>query len=253
MARKHKCPPPGAPDWLLTYGDMMSLLLTFFILLVSLSELKKEEQYTAIVREVKKAFGMHGGGGRLPTKDDPELSLIQRLDALQLHQQDHPNYSNTEDPGMEGREQTVTKVREGMKFAIGGLVTFEPGSADLTERAMQQLRSAVIQHKIRGTKNIIELRGHAAAMELAEAQGRFTDLWDLSAARAKTVMNFLTNDDLGLEPNRFRLTARADFEPLVQRAYTMPRREPNRRVELIVSEDLVQDFTQPQSPTNARE
>lgn len=39
MGKKCKCPPEGAPEWVVTYGDMMSLLLTFFILLVSLSAL----------------------------------------------------------------------------------------------------------------------------------------------------------------------------------------------------------------------
>ena len=63
MAKKCKCAPPGAPAWVMTYGDMMTLLLTFFIMLVALSEIKKEDQFRAIVKAVKKAFGMKGGGG----------------------------------------------------------------------------------------------------------------------------------------------------------------------------------------------
>ena len=35
----------GIPEWVVTFGDMMSLLLTFFIMLVSLSEMKEEEKY----------------------------------------------------------------------------------------------------------------------------------------------------------------------------------------------------------------
>ncbi|MFP6677633.1 MAG: flagellar motor protein MotB [Pirellulaceae bacterium] len=42
------------PEWVVTFGDMMSLLLTFFIMLVSLSELKEEDQYQALVQSMQK-------------------------------------------------------------------------------------------------------------------------------------------------------------------------------------------------------
>ena len=108
MAKKGcKCPPEGAPAWMLTYGDMMTLLLCFFVLIVSFSEIKKEDEFLAVVREIQKAFGMKGGGGKMPTNEDPSMSLIERLEALRLRFEIRPNYSNTEEPGMEGRETTV--------------------------------------------------------------------------------------------------------------------------------------------------
>lgn len=243
-----KCPPVGAPEWVLTYGDMMSLLLVFFIMLVAMSEIKKEDEYKAIVQEVQKAFGMHGGGGKTPTDDDPALSLMQRLEALNLQQQREENEANTTDPGMEGREASVTQVREGVKFAVGGRITFEPGSADLSEEARRQLRAVVEKHRIRGTNNIIELRGHAAPMELAVGGGtrEFSDLWELSHARAATVMRFLTGTEIGLAADRFRVIAAADSEPLARRAYTVADQEANRRVEMLVSETLVQDLAKPE-------
>ena len=47
----------GIPEWVVTFGDMMSLLLTFFIMLVSLSEIKEEEKYQALVESVRQKFG----------------------------------------------------------------------------------------------------------------------------------------------------------------------------------------------------
>ncbi len=47
----------GIPEWVVTFGDMMSLLLTFFIMLVSLSEIKEEETYQALVNSVQEQFG----------------------------------------------------------------------------------------------------------------------------------------------------------------------------------------------------
>jgi chemotaxis protein MotB len=47
----------GIPEWVVTFGDMMSLLLTFFIMLVSLSEIKEEETYQALVDSMQQQFG----------------------------------------------------------------------------------------------------------------------------------------------------------------------------------------------------
>ena len=247
--KKCKCPPPGAPEWMTTYGDMMTLLLCFFVLIVSFSEIKKDDMYQAVIKEIKEAFGMMGGGGKIPIDDDPTMSLIERLDAIQLKQQKVPNRSNTRDPGQQGREPQVTKVREGMMITTGGRITFEPGSARLTEEAKESLRQ--VSEVFKGWENLVELRGHAASLELPEtgsARGgeAYSDLWHLSHARAKSVFDYLTQD-LEIDPDRFRLTANADREPLDARAADSDDAEVNRRVEVLVSESLKQDFTKPEA------
>lgn len=245
MARKCKCPPPGAPEWVMTYGDMMSLLLTFFILLLSLSEIKKEDEWKAVVEEVKKSFGMKGGGGRLPTDNDPALTLVQILETVQFQQRREQNTSNTDDPGMIGRDQRVTTVRQGDYIPVGGMVTFQPGSADLSDRAKAQIRG-FIEHEefdIRGTNFIIELRGHAATAESDLLLGAGRDLWDLSYDRAKAVMRYLVSDDIGLREEQVRLIGNADREPLKKQAYTPAQRRDNRRVEIMVSENVIKDYS----------
>jgi flagellar motor protein MotB len=92
---------------------------------------------------------------------------------------------------------------------------------------------------MRGYNNLIQLRGHAAAMELAGRPGSdFATLWQLSHARARAVMDYLTEPPIGLRPDRFRLVAVADREPLAQRAYDERAKAPNRRVEVVVAEQL---------------
>ncbi|HAI12120.1 MAG TPA: hypothetical protein DCM28_10480 [Phycisphaerales bacterium] len=234
-----KCPPEGAPEWLVTYGDMMTLLLCFFVILVSLSEIKKEDQYRAVVVAVQKAFGMKGGGGAMPTQENPEMSLISRLDEVQLQRKKEKEHSNADDPGIEGREREVTKVREGQKFAVGGRITFEPGSSELTPLAKRGL--AVVAKEIRGNNTKIELTGHAAAREIA-VDSPYKDLWSLSFARAKAVMDFLTGEEIGIRPERIRLVANADYEPVKKKVFGWAQLEPNRRVEIYVIEALVSDF-----------
>lgn len=56
MSEKCKCPPPGAPGWIVTFADLMSILLTFFILILSFS-VQDEEKFYDMVGSVRDAFG----------------------------------------------------------------------------------------------------------------------------------------------------------------------------------------------------
>ncbi len=248
MGKKCKCPPAGAPDWVMTYGDMMSLLLTFFIILVALSQIKTEDQYHAYLEEIKKAFGMLGGSGKASITDMPATSLIKRLDEVMQIKREEVKHSNTDDPGIEGEDPQVTRVREGMLFTQGGRITFEPGSADLSDEAKVGL--AGVADLVRGYNNKIEVRGHASTMELGIVSA-YPDLWSLSFARAKAVMNYLISDAVGIRPERIRLIATSEHEPLAKRVYSLAEQAPNRRAEILVMEALIEDFTKPDSSASA--
>ncbi len=242
-AKKVKCPPPGAPDWLLTYGDLMSLLLCFFVILVALSELKKEDQYHAIVEKIQESFGMKGGGGPLPTQDDPDQSLIKILEETARQQRKEPNQSSAVDPGTEGKETTVTVVRRGERYIVGNRITFAPGSSQLTEAGRRSLRQ--IAERIRGYNNIVEIRGHASSSEAAEAAEG--DLKALSFARAAAAEKYLTGHEGRVRADRLRLVACGDTEPLVKRLYEEQQRTPNRRVEVVVTGLLVEELQELES------
>lgn len=237
---KCKCPPEGAPEWVMTYGDMMSLLLTFFILLASLSEIKKDDVWQAIMQEIQRTFGMHGGGAQIPTNDPPELSLIKILERQHNDQMERPQKSYADDPSVDGKHLKVRKVTPGKQFAIGGPIMFEPGSADLTEQAKVQI--AQIAQQLRGHNNKVEVKGHAATGELISGDSNYTDLRDLSYARAKAVMDYLSSEKISVRQERLMTVAVADHEPMVRREYSEIRQRPNRRVEIVVNENSVADF-----------
>lgn len=242
--KRQKQAPAGAPEWMVTYGDMVTLLLCFFVLIVSFSEIKREDEFQAVVEEIKKAFGMKGGGGKLPTDDDPELSLIQKLETIELYQVKTPTRAEVDDPGIEGKDPTVKTIREGELYAVGGRITFEPGSAELTQEAKDALRPVIEQ--VHGYNNLIMLRGHAARLELMGIHTPYEDLWQLSYARAKSVFDYLSEEGK-IRRERFRLIGVADFEPLVQRAYSLEDQQSNRRVEVIVSASIVDDYLKPEA------
>ncbi len=243
MAAKCKCE-EGAPLWVMTFGDMMSLLLTFFILLVSLSEIKKEDEYRVIVEIVQKAFGMRGGGGKVRADNDPTLTLRERLDKLELKSNLRKQISNSDDPGIEGKEMLVTKVRDGWFFVTGGRVTFGHQSAELTEEGKVQL--AQLGNLIKGERLKVVIQGHASNLEASGLED-YRDLRDLAFNRARAAEDFLASEaGGGIDTARIRLQSSADREPLVKREYSLDQHMNNRRVEIYVIEATVDELTEPE-------
>ena len=68
----------GIPEWVVTFGDMMSLLLTFFIMLVSLSEVVADQKYRAILDALQQYLGYRTAPA------SPELTLEERIAAFVL-------------------------------------------------------------------------------------------------------------------------------------------------------------------------
>lgn len=234
------CPPEGAPEWVLTYGDLMSLLLTFFILIASFSEIKHKE-FNAVVAAMRQTLGSASDGGAMPLSVKPSNSIISVLKKLRMRSMTSRKQAETDAKGIKGTQPQVKELRHGMMFRVGGPVTFEPGSADLSDAAKVQLKRLIMP--VKGYNTIIELRGNAAAGEVGpDSLSPYKDVWQLSEARAEAVMKYLTSPAVGINPDRFRLVADGANEPLAERAYSTQQQAPNRRVEVIVSEDLVQQL-----------
>lgn len=239
MAKRRVKKSAGVPEWIVTYGDMMLLLLCFFILLAAFSELKREHQYQRVITAVKEAFGYTGGIGVVPTDDPPLRSMIEILENLAQDSMKETKVSQSPDRGMQGKQTRVSKVPEGLMFTIGGALTFEPDSADLRESAKAELLR--VADMIRGRRNKIMVRGHAARGELMQP-GVGIDLLDLSYYRSKAVADFLVTQ-AGIKREVVSLEARGDSEPMIARAYSPQQQAENRRVDVILTEIVLDDVS----------
>src|SRR5690606_27078412 len=150
----------GVPEWIVTFGDMMSLLLTFFILLQMFSELKREHEYQRVVTAVKEAFGYSGGVGVLPVDDPPVRSIIEQLEHMSAKRAKDDRSSEASSESIDGPDMRVTKVREGMVFTVGGPSTFDPESAEVKPPMVARLKD--LARLLDGRNNKIVIRGHAA-------------------------------------------------------------------------------------------
>ncbi|MFQ5589946.1 MAG: flagellar motor protein MotB [Phycisphaerae bacterium] len=229
--------PQGAPEWLVTYGDAMTLLLCFFVIIVSMSEVKKDQRFQEVMESLRRAFGGYVGSvGSAPVINDQTNTLLAKLLQLEVPVlTDHKGDSDEE--GIHGRKFRVTNVRDGLEIVVGGLITFQRFSATLQPEARELLaRTAGL---LRGYNTRILVRGHATREPLPE-DALYEDARDLSYARARAVARALRQE--GVRPVRLVLVAAGNTEPLVRQAYTERRRALNRRVEIVVTEDLIDDY-----------
>ncbi len=235
MPGKKEEAPQGAPQWVLTYGDMMSLLLVFFIALVSMGEIKKD-RFQQAVESLQRAFGgFEGGIGTMPVETNNANTLIEKLLELEIPV-NLDKKGDSDEEGIHGKKFRVTNVRDGLQVVVGGRVAFERFSAELKPEARELI--AHTAERIRGYNTKVLVRGHATNEPLSSGSP-FRNPRDLSYARANAVARAL--EENGVRTVRILAVAAGDTEPLVRQAYTEERRALNRRVEILVTEDLVDD------------
>jgi len=238
MARSKKPEAPtGAPGWMVTYGDCMTLLLCFFVILVSMSEIKQDQKFHDVIESLTQTFGgFKGGIESIPADPNLENTILQKL--MELIPKTHTEKSSiSSEEGVKGTKYRVTDVREGVEIVIGGAISFEPYSATLLPEARQLL--AETSDVIRGYNTIIEIRGHAAK-KAWPPDSFYKGPRDLSYERSKSVARELVEN--GVRAERINLLAMSDARPLRRQAYTKDRQAENRRVEILVTENLLEDL-----------
>lgn len=215
----------GAPAWMLTYGDMVTLLLCFFVLLFTMSEIKKDK-IKRMVRAFQRQLGV------LPKYKASFQIFVQTQRMTQTE-------SNVLRRGTPGENPAVTTIRndERTKVIIGGKTAFEDGSAELLPSARQILQEQVAP-QIRGYKNIIEVRGHTASAQFGP-NVEFENAWQLAYERAFAVTRYLI-DVCRVDERRFRVVSVGDNDPLDSNLDAEGRRR-NRRVEIIMTEEFIRD------------
>ena len=202
-------PPPGVPEWVVTYGDMMSLLLTFFIMLVSMSELKEEGKLRRMMDALNQRFGMTAGAAGVPGPSDQTSSVLADLSSDGSRQLRGTKTSSRNAAGRGGRFGSVRSLADGPSLTLGGPAAFAPHSAALTPEAADRLRD--LAGSLRRSTLLVTVRGHASVIPLPSGSA-FGDAFDLSHARAVAAADLLA--EAGLGPARVRVEAAGDSEPV---------------------------------------
>ena len=226
----------GLPGWVMTYGDMMSLLLTFFVLIVSFSSMQ-ETKFQQAASSLKDAFGVLSASESVIAFNQPlvpahnpseeEADTLYEVRAVEKF---------ILDEGLD--KQVAVEVREdGVLFRLNAPFLFKSGGAELAEEP-----KGVLEEMSRFFTKFpykIEVEGHTDDIPIGSA--KFPSNWELSAARAVTVARYFQS--VGMPPSRIAATGYGEFHPIADNA-TPEGREKNRRVEIFLHlnrKDLAQE------------
>ncbi len=228
--RKRKGPPddPGVPGWIVTYGDMMSLLLTFFVLLLSFSTIS-EKEFEKAMMSLKGALGVLPKNravvqiNPLPKPPRRPPRSIQRL-ARELKRRLQ----------IMGKEQLAQiEYGEGgdLKITLPSKVLFDTARADLKPEATEVLASIADVFSGVASLEYIEVRGHTDNRPLRSSTF-FKDNHDLSYGRSDAVARFLSSSgNILLE--RFEIVGCGEGQPVAIND-TLEGMQQNRRVEIFL-------------------
>ena len=228
---------PGIPEWVVTFGDMMSLLLTFFIMLVSMSEIKKDEQYQALVESFRRQFGHDSSmESVIAGNAKPRNSNLAKLATMGRAKRFSTHAGGDKVKAPVGDSPQVRIIRPGSKTAIGTVVYFEEGSAQLTDAAKATLQAQTLEFG--GKPQKIEIRGHTSLRPLAK-DSPYKTHWDLAYARCAAVKEFLVS--LGIDEKRLRIAVSGKNEPFHIGTDPLLLKQ-NPRVEVFLLDEVIDDL-----------
>jgi len=227
--------PIAIPEWVVTFGDMMSLLLTFFIMLVSMSEIKQEDKYQALVDSMREQFGYTKAIESLAPGDvKPRASEFSVMSTTGRAKKKDTAKGGVPQKAPTGEEPTVRIVRPGQTTAVGSVIAFDQASAALNQAAMTDLD--ITAKLLVGKPQKIEIRGHCSTEIVARSVG--TDIGiTLAYRRAIAVMQYLI-DKHQIPANRFRISTAGDSEPVAVGDLDGAKR--NSRAEVFLLDETVE-------------
>ncbi len=228
--RKKKLEPEVLPDpeaWMTTFADLVSLMLTFFILLLSMSSLD-QTGIKDISSFFQNAVSIMNPGAGTEIDIKPLLDLNKKMSpaemALAMRQNAHAVLQNS---ALSQKVKGII-IRNKLYLRINDAVLFDPGSAKIkpkTRLALQRLAKMLI-----ASPGKIAINGHAN-QDSAEASAKYPDPWSLTLARAAAVLHLFENE--GINPARMAIAGYGPSRPVSTNA-TPFGRDKNRRVEIVV-------------------
>ncbi len=217
----------GAPAWVVTFGDIMSLMLCFFILLLSFSNMDRPS-FDKVSGALREAFGAQreiiafeppiGEQIIAPQPQEPVLAGFRQQLTEAFREQIKEGVITVEGRG----DQVTVRMRDSLAF--------DSGRADLKaggKAVLDKLGAAFAQ-----TEAVLLIGGHTDNVPL-RADAPFSSNWSLSAARAVTVVEYLAKRHQ-LPAHRLSAAGYADGEPVASNAMEEGRAQ-NRRVEFRIT------------------
>lgn len=237
----------GDERWLITYADLITLLLALFIVLFSMSTLDAT-RFDHLRRALAQTFNgslltesgqvLDGSAGVLDpmaanqmpqaqvAMNPEEITTDAQAVARSYQEQREEIEEYIEEKGLAGKAD-VTQDERGIVVSLAGDALFESGSAQINP-GMSQALSFLARDLVRNNRHVA-IEGHTDG---APISGSFRDNTELSLARAYAV--FAHMRDQGVDPSRMEPSGFGEFRPVVEPASPTASEARNRRVEIVI-------------------
>jgi chemotaxis protein MotB len=222
--------PTGAPAWMVTYSDLVTLLLTFFVLLLSMASMDPV-RFTEASSSLKDAFGMHREPAHvefaIPILPSPPISQFSPLRIQTTEKVYEKIKSQIDSLRLNNDIGVIKKDDNSIVLRINDSVLFAPGQSKLERKSLPILRT--IADIVRPLPMDVRIEGHTDDLPI---QGRHLDNWDLSVDRSVAVLKYYSHSDL-LALDRMAAVGYGEERPIVVNKDEAARAQ-NRRVDFVL-------------------
>lgn len=259
--RKEDAPPPGSPAWMATFGDLMNLLLCFFVLLFSMSSID-EQKFQAIAESFNQTFSIFNAGATSIGEGILISNGVSQLNELDEYINSTGKTADSDETSEElnefdkmaealeqeqlkASEELAEKIAEAVEenelsgeidmdfnsqyvqLTLKGAILFDSGYAEIKQEAYPILdKVGIILEKYAGST--IEIEGHTDNVPISN--DRYENNNVLSMYRALSVADYIRNIT-DLEPGLLKSSGRGEYVPIADNS-TPEGRARNRRVEV---------------------
>lgn len=229
---------------MVTYGDMVTLLLTFFVMVFATGQANPQD-IKLVLSAFNSSLGFFTGGQTLSKGRLEEMGL--NIEALPSQTTGHSLSRAKKQaaaifkPEIKSKKVRITEDERGLVISLVGADYFEPGSALLTPEIEKVLTKGATL--FRGLNRYIRIEGHAAkgeeaflsgASETTSSERMYMNSWDLAGARSINVSVYLQNQ--GVNPSLLQSVSYGSYRPLTVEydTGTPEGAAHNRRIDLVV-------------------
>jgi chemotaxis protein MotB len=211
--------------WLVSYADFMTLLMAFFVVMYSISQVS-EEKYRILTETFNEAFNLSGYSDAQPIRDSSsgnDANDVPEFFTRITEQLDKSFESLIEDEFI-----TVTGDERWLQIELQSAILFGSGGAVLSrpaEAIIGELSAAMLAYN-----NVIRVEGFTDNVPIKNRL--FSSNWELSTARATAVVRLMESQ--GVEPSRLAAVGYGEHQPVAKND-TEAGRARNRRIVLMVS------------------
>jgi len=244
--------------WLVTYSDMITLCLTFFVLLFSFSVLD-QQKFSELITSIQGSLGVLPGGPSINAAYPPNQTVlesedmednrigqtgreIEKINEFLQYQQEMRRLEDIQTELADyleekGLSYSISLVQEerGLVISFQDSVLFNKGKADILPESREILQE--VGRILQNTENNIRIEGHTD--NVPQYSYLYPSNWELSTGRATNVLRFLINE--GLAPEKLSAVGYGEYHPIATND-TEEGRRLNRRVDIVILRESMQKY-----------